>query len=43
MVSWWGSNSYFNKDQIKIGDIKMITSAYGQSGSFGSGLRSKYI
>ena len=43
MVSWWGTNSYFNNQHIKIGEIKIITSAYGSSGSFGSRVRSKFI
>ena len=43
MVSWWGEYSYFNNEQIKIGDIEIITAAYGSSVSFGSIVRSKYI
>ena len=43
MVSWWGTDSYFNNEQIKIGDIEMITYAYGSSGSLGSKVRSKCI
>ena len=43
MVSWWGNNSYFNSEQIKIGDIEMMTYAYGSTGLFGSIVRSKYI
>ena len=30
-------------NKIKIGDIKIITSAYGSSGPFGSRVRSKSI
>ena len=43
MVSWWGTDSYFNNEQIQIGDIEIVTSTYGSSGSFGSRVRSKYI
>ena len=32
MVSWWGTGSHFNNKQIKIGDIEIMTSAYGSSG-----------
>ena len=35
MISCWGTDSYFNNEQIQIGDIEMMTSAYGSSGSFG--------
>ena len=43
MVSWWGIDLYFNTEQIKIGDIEIIISEYGPSGSFGSRVRLKYI
>ena len=36
MVSWWGTNSYFNNKQIQICDIEIMTSAYDSSGLFGS-------
>ena len=32
MVSWWGTDSYFNYGHIQIGDIVIMTSAYGSSG-----------
>ena len=31
MVSWWGTDSYFNNDHIQIGDIEIMTAAYGSS------------
>ena len=43
MVSWWGTDSQFNNEQIKNDDIKFMTSEYGSSGSSGSRVRSKYI
>ena len=43
MVSWWGTDSYFNTKQVQIGDIEIMISAYGLSGSFGSRVRSKSI
>ena len=43
MVSWWGTDSYFNNKQVQIDDIEIMTFAYGSSGSFGSRERSKYI
>ena len=43
LVSWWGTDLYFNNEQIQIGDIEIITSAYGSSGSFWSRVRSKSI
>ena len=43
MVLWLVTDSYFNNEQIKIGDIEIMTSAYGSSGSFGSIRTSKYI
>ena len=39
MVSWWGTNSYFNNKPIKIGDTEMMNYAYVSSGSFGLRLR----
>ena len=32
MVSWWGIDSYFNNDHIQVGNIEIMTSAYGSSG-----------
>ena len=29
MVSWWGTDLYFNNEQIQIGDIEIMTSSYG--------------
>ena len=29
IVSWWGTDSNFNKEQIKIGDIEIMTATYG--------------
>ena len=43
MVSLWGTDSYLNNEQIKIGDIDIMTYTYGSSGSFGSRVRSKSI
>ena len=43
MVSQWKTNSYLNNKHIQIGDIDIMNSAYGLSGSFGSILRSRYI
>ena len=43
MVICWGTCSYFRNEQIQIGDIEIMTAAYGSSGSFGSRVRSKYI
>ena len=43
MVSWWGTDSYFNNGQIQIGDIELMTALYGSSGSFGSIVRFKSI
>ena len=34
MISWWGTDSYFNNEQIQIGDIQMMNYAYGSSGIF---------
>ena len=43
MVSQWGTDSHFNNEKIQIVDIDIMTSAHGSSGSFGSGVRPKYI
>ena len=43
MVSWWLIDSYLNSEQIQIGDIEIIISAYGLWGFFGSRVRSKSI
>ena len=43
MVYWRGKDSCLNNEQIHIGGIKIMTSEYGLSGSFGSRVRSKYI
>ena len=43
MVSWWVTDSYLNNELIKIGDIEIITSAYGSSGLFRSRVGSKSI
>ena len=43
MVSWWQTDSYFNNEDIKIGDIELMDDAYGSSGSFGSRVRYKSI
>ena len=32
MVFWCGIDSYLTNKQIKIGDIEIITAAYGSSG-----------
>ena len=32
MVSWQGTDPYFNNEQIKIDDIEMMTFEYGSSG-----------
>ena len=29
IVSWWGTDSYFNNEQIQIGDIEITTAASG--------------
>ena len=36
MVSWWQTYSYFNNQEIRIGDIELMDDAFGSSGSFGS-------
>ena len=28
MVSWWGTDSYFNNELIKIDDFEMMTTAF---------------
>ena len=43
MVSWWGTYIDFNNKQIQIGDIEIMTSAYGSPGSFGLRVSSKSI
>ena len=43
MASWWGIDSYFNIEQIQIGDIEIMISTYGSSGLFGSRVRYKFI
>ena len=43
MISWWVKDSYFNNEQIQIGDIWIMNHEYGSSGSFGSRVRSKSI
>ena len=40
MLSWWGTYSYFNDEQIKIGDIELMNAEYGSSWSFVSRVRS---
>ena len=43
MVSWWGTGSYFNTEQIQIDNIDIINYEYSSSGSFGSIVRSKHV
>ena len=43
LIDSWVTNSYLNNKQIQIGDIEIITSECGSSGSFGSRVRSKSI
>ena len=43
MVSWWVTHSYFNNEPIQIGDIEIMTSTYGSSGSFVLRISSKSI
>ena len=43
MVAWWGNYSYFNRELIQIGDVEIMTSAYGLSGSFVARVSSKQI
>ena len=31
IVYWWVTDSYFNNEKIQIGDIEIITAAYGPS------------
>ena len=32
MVFWWGTYSDINNEEIQIGDIEVMTAAYGSSG-----------
>ena len=34
MVSWWGTDSYFNHEQIEIAYIGIMTDEYASSGYF---------
>ena len=43
IVYWWWTDLYFNYEKNQIGDIEIMTSEYGSSGSFGSRVRSKSI
>ena len=43
MVSWWGSDSYFNNGKIKVSDIEIMNAVLGSSGKFGSRDRYKCI
>ena len=43
MVSWWVTYSYLNNEQIKSGNIEIMTAVYGSSESFGSTVMSKSI
>ena len=43
VVSCWEIDSYFNLEQIQMGDIEIMISACGLSGSFGYIVRSKSI
>ena len=43
MVSCWRIDSYFNTEQIQIGDAEIMISVYGSPGSFISRVRSKSI
>ena len=43
MISWGVTDSYFNYEQIIIGDIEVMNTAYVSSGSFVSRVRSKSI
>ena len=29
MLSWWGSDSIFNNEQVQIVDIELMNAAYG--------------
>ena len=43
MEYWWGRYSYFNNEKIQISGVEIMNAAFGLSGSFGSGVRSKCI
>ena len=43
MVSWWGTDSYLNNEQIRISDVELMNALYGSLGSFRSRVRSEYI
>ena len=43
MISWWGTDSYFNNEKFKFSDIEIMTFAYGSPGSFRSRVRYKSI
>ena len=43
MISCWVIDSYFNNEQIQIGDIEIMISAYISSGSFGCRVMYKSI
>ena len=43
MVSWWGTDPYFNNELIQTRYVVIMNAAYGSFGSFGSNGRSKYI
>ena len=43
MVSWQVTDSCFNNEQIRIGDIELTNASDVSSGSFGSRVRSKCI
>ena len=31
VIYWWGTDSYFNNESIQIGDVEIMTAAYGLS------------
>ena len=41
MLSWLGTNSYFNNEQIQMSNGELMNAAYGSPGSSGSRVRSK--
>ena len=43
MLSWEGTDSYFNNEQLQISYVEVMNAGYGSSISFGSIVRSKYI
>ena len=43
LVSWWGTDSYFNNELIQISDIWIMTAEYFSSGSYVSIVRTKFI